>query len=154
MNRDKQEPKKWTSQSARAKVIFTQPYPIGTHSQLESIPLTSASKYVILQCVYTHWLHLHWKHCLSVRVFVCVCVNRGTICTGFVVSKGNKHFHHVVVPFRFKMISVLLRSIPRHQRDWWYKHPIPSPPNPNYTSGKAKAMGSACNLLRHNHSHA
>lgn len=37
---------------------------------------------------------------------VCVCVVAvGAICTGLVVSEGNKYFHHAVVPFLFKMIS-------------------------------------------------
>lgn len=86
------------------EVTFTQPYPIGTLSQLESIPLTSALKYLMFQHVHT--LTTFPLETLLGYVCVCVCVVVvGTICTGFVVSKGNKYFHHAVVPLLFKMIS-------------------------------------------------
>lgn len=50
----------------------------------------------------------------------------GIICTGFVVSARNKHFHHAAVPFLYRNdirtplrgypFYFLLRSIPKHQR--------------------------------------
>lgn len=51
----------------------------------------------------THILTLFPLETLSGGYVVVVVV--GAICTGFVVSKGNKHFHHGVVPLLFKMIS-------------------------------------------------
>lgn len=148
--------------SVEMEVNFTQPYPIGTLSQMKSIPLTSASEYIRQRCMHTCKLYSFRKHCQATEeVFA-----ENTICSCFVVSEGNKNFHHALSYPALKWYQGVIRSSPiysvllecsqssKRWRDWWWEHFIASLPNPNYTSGKAKAMGSACNLLKHNHSHA
>ena len=113
-NRDDQRPRiQDCSERATAEVIFTQPYPIGTLSQSESIPLTSALKYIILQHVHTYWLHFHWKHCRGVCVWMCV-------------LRGGAPFVLVLLSAREISIFIMLLS---HSVLKWYQDVIKSLPH-------------------------
>ena len=152
----------------RAMVIFTRPWLTGTRSPSESIPFVSALKCIILQRVHiTYWLNFHWKHCRGfVCVCVCVCVGRGmpfvlVLLSAreisifiMLLSHSILKWYQPVIKSRPVLFFSYCVQFPDITEDWWSQRSVPSPPNPNYTSGKAKAMGSACNLLKHNHPHA